>query len=104
MFVRVVAGREQPITRNEMMRAAMRKIRAQFRGGEDALDIPEAMLMFAIINQAVTDTQDKENPSNRATALRYLRGTIPHAEMCGVDSGWVRYVLTEMGCFDPLPA
>lgn len=70
-------------------RAAMRKISAQFP------DTDEGRLMCAILNCAVVDLGDK---NHRHSALRYLnQREIFHAELCEVDSVWVREVLIKCG-------
>jgi hypothetical protein len=69
-------------------RAAMRKISYQFP------DTAEGRLMCAVVNCAVTDLSDG---TYRNSALRYLNGVMPHAEICEVDSVWIHEVLTKCG-------
>jgi len=72
-------------------RAAMRRISAQFP------NMPEAKLMCAVIGGAVSDLFDN---TMRGAAVRYLNGEIKQAEMCGVDSVWVRETLQKAGVLD----
>ena len=54
---------------------------------------PERLLMTAIVTSAVYDciTQAPHSPDGLA-AWHYLNGRLVHAELCGVDSVWVRRV------------
>lgn len=66
--------------------AAAMKIRTQFPKDEFS------DLMFAVIETAIGEI------GVFADAERYLRtDPIPHAEICGVNSEWVRRVLKELG-------
>lgn len=75
--------------KRELIRAAMRRIGAQFP------DKPEAKLMFGVINQAANDLLED---SYKIEAERYLKNPI-HAEMCGVNPIWVRETFEKMGIF-----
>lgn len=76
-------------TKRAKIRAAMRRIGAQFP------DYPEAKLMLGIINQAANDLLDK---TYKDEAERYLRNAV-HAEVCGVTPIWVRETFEKMGIF-----
>lgn len=76
-------------TKRERIRAAMRKIAAQFP------DYPEAKLMLGIVNQAANDLLDK---THKDEAKRYLMNAV-HAETCGVDPAWIRETFEKMECF-----
>ena len=73
-------------------RAALYKIRSQFPA------IPEGQLMCAIINGAIVDLSSTKY---RLEAIRYLQGDMVHAEIAGVDAGWIRGVLVK---YEVLPA
>lgn len=92
------SGVEVEIPRIELLRAAMRRIEAQFRYGENKM-LPEAALMFAIVNCAVMDTLDRKN---RSGAIRYLLEDLRHADIVGVDPQWIRDTLRAMDCFKPV--
>lgn len=68
--------------------AANKKIRTQFR------DTPEHKLCYAVVEQAINDLCDAKE---ERSAKRYLIGEIVHAELCGVDSDWVRRVILKCG-------
>ena len=50
--------------------------------------------MCAVVGCAVADLFDK---STRRDAERYLNGEMKHAELCGVDSVWIRETLQKVG-------
>ena len=79
-----------PNERLVMRNAAIKKIRTQFG------DTPEHKLMFAIVEQAIKDLNSRVI-CDRKSAEQYLKNEIPHAELCGVDSEWVRRVLKKCG-------
>ncbi len=62
---------------------------------------PDANLMLAIIRQALFDFLSPRtksvghfNPeSEKRSAKRFLKSQILHAEICGVDSDWIRTVI-----------
>ena len=54
--------------------------------------------MYAIINGAVVDLSSTKY---RLEAIRYLQGDMIHAEMAGVDAGWIRDTLVK---YEVLPA
>jgi hypothetical protein len=69
-------------------------------------DRGEEQFMFAIFHQALMDLIAVPAPSMkeskvysmtraRRSARRYLNSNIPHLEMCGIDSDWVRRLLIE---------
>jgi hypothetical protein len=71
-------------------------------------DTPEARLMLAIILQAVADLThvSMDNKGVKTTpeltsAIDYLflRSEIPHAELCGLDSEYVRDVIYKVFLF-----
>ena len=92
-FVRIINGVKTEITRSELLRCAMRRIAAQFP------QTPEARLMLAVIQNAVSDTLIRQF---RPSAIRFLKGEIWPAMMCGVNPEWIRETLEEVDCFDPL--
>ncbi len=71
-------------------RAAMRKISYQFP------NYPECQLMCAIVMHAIIDLGSTDK-AIKLPAIRYLSGSIYHAELCEVDSVWIREVLTKCG-------
>jgi len=79
-----------PNDRLVMRNAAIKKIRTQFG------DTPEHKLMFAIVEQAIKDLSSKSIEVSRS-AERHIKNEIPHAELCGVDSEWIRLVLKKCG-------
>jgi len=54
---------------------------------------PEEKLFFAIVERAIYDAC----VDGYYGARSYLSGYIPHAEMCGVDSDWIRRVIKKVG-------
>ena len=97
---------------NNQMKAKMiaKKIKTQFP------DYPEAFLMFSIVECALTDSvmtigiyqkgklkgeEMIQDLIDRASAIRYLSSDMPHCEMCGVSSYWVRGLISKL---DMLPA
>lgn len=59
---------------------------------------PEGQLMSAVIRQAVLDASSKSaHWTVVSNARRYLAGDMPAAELCGVDSGWIRRVVQSAG-------
>ena len=77
-------------TRKKRAGAALRKIRPQFG------TTPEHRLCFAILEQAVNDLPTMHG-SAYLSARRYLADKIYHAEICGVNSEWLRNVLIKTG-------
>ena len=71
---------------NIRVNIASKKIGYQFP------DTPEGSLMYSIIDQAIADALRGES-----SAIKFLTSTIPHAEICGVDSKWVQEVLIKCG-------
>ena len=60
----------------------------------------EGQLMFSVVNQALVDsvaTDKKADKCERKSAIRYLQGSIFHAETVGVDSDWIKDVMTRVG-------
>ena len=78
---------------NELKRktinAVMRRIRAQFP------ETPEAKLCCAIVEQAATDLMNKDYKSS---AEEYLMNA-KHAELCGVDTVWIKESFQKAGLF-----
>ncbi|MCP5013848.1 MAG: hypothetical protein GY938_01030 [Ketobacter sp.] len=70
-----------------MQDMAIKKISAQFP------DVPEGRLMAAVICQAVRDAVMKRDDIERSRARLYLSGRMEAAEICGVDSDWIRTVV-----------
>lgn len=75
------------ITKRKRAMFACEKIKTQFP------TYPEAKLYFAVVALAVMDLS--HGGALRRAAERYLRGTIHAAEVCGVDSAWIRRVLRQ---------
>lgn len=69
-------------------RVAMRRIKFQFSG------TPEGKLMYAILNGALLDLEDK---SHKDQAKYYLNGPMIHAELAGVNPTWIRETLHKCG-------
>ena len=75
-------------------RAAIRKIEFQ------VLDSPEARLMFAIVSCAISDLTrfgTREAATNRRSAAAFLKNDMPYADLCGLNSGWIRKVIADAG-------
>lgn len=66
------------------------RIAPQFPAG------PRAALMLAGLRQVVLDLVSTDQETH-ANAVEYLHGNIHLAEVCDVDSVWVRRVLREAG-------
>lgn len=83
-------------------RAAALKIRHQFGR------TPVENLYFAVVEKAILDTSLPVykrrgidiNARYKGSARRYLEGSIPHAEACGVDPNWVRQILQGVGLLE----
>ena len=71
--------------------AAIRKIERQFRPE------PYHQLMCAIVCTAIHDLSRKDA---RILAIDYIENDLIHAELCAVNSDWVRRVLREMRLID----
>ena len=71
--------------------AAISKISMQFRPE------PYHRLMCAIVCTAIHDLSRKDA---RILAIDYIENDLIHAELCGVNSDWVRRVLREMRLID----
>lgn len=68
----------------ERVNACIKKIEKQFPTS------PEALLMLAVVQQAIKDCFGPPC-YDKHTASAYLRRPIiEHAELCGVDSEWIR--------------
>jgi hypothetical protein len=78
------------VTRAQRIDAVCQKIRYQMP------DTEEGDVMFLVLRQAVKDLYSKRK-TVRAAAVKYLDGRIDAAEVCGVESEWVRRVLREGG-------
>lgn len=106
IFTHIENGQERWITRRELMVMASKKIKDQYP------DTPGGKLFFAILDQAIKDTTST-SPTERERALIFLKGESQtggkydgfnnQADMCDVNPEWVREVLTEFDCFEPLP-
>jgi len=66
----------------------LHKIRSAFN-----TSIAEHKLMLAIIEAAIHDLYVSSYVSNRKSAIKYLSNEIVHAEICGVDSDWIRRII-----------
>ena len=61
-------------------------------------DCPESMLMFGIIEQALRDLTVSGLPlEDRLSAIHYLKRNMVHAEICGIDSAWIRRLIRQVG-------
>ena len=78
------------MTRTQRIDAVCQKIRYQMP------DTDDGDVMFGVIRQAVKDLYSKRK-AVRVAAEKYLAGHIDAAEICGVESEWVRRVLREGG-------
>lgn len=58
---------------------------------------PEGLLNFAVLQQAIRDRFDPNHKNKREVASYLLNDAIPHAEICGVDSEWIRSQITKSG-------
>lgn len=74
----------------ERVRAVSARIAFQFPS------TPEANVLLEVVQQAVRDAFGYDD-RHRDGALRYLRRTIVHAEICGVDSEWIRRQIRTAG-------
>lgn len=80
------------------VRAAMRKIEAQFPHKTENCPVAgESKLMFAIVLEAATSLLDHKTHD---LAKRYFTDGSPHAELCGVSAVWVREVLEQCDAFE----
>ena len=68
--------------------AAIVKIRAQFPKS------PEGRVFFAIIESAISDLG---NQHHRHSARAFLRGDMPYAEICNVNSTWIKETVIKCG-------
>lgn len=57
---------------------------------------PEGQFMFAIVMQAIKDSVHKDKEIQR-DAIRWLNDEIIPAEVCGIDSEFVREIVTKSG-------
>jgi len=54
--------------------------------------------MFSIVAMAIVDSTGKSLRGKRKrSAVDYLQGDIYHAELAGVDSGWIRLIMKKAG-------
>lgn len=83
------------------VRLVAAKIRPQFP------DTNEGDFLYAVVHQALKDAWAVPNANDRRTvlfhiaqdrgsAIRYLKGSIPHAEICDVDADWIRWLLKKV--------
>lgn len=87
----------------DSLSVAFKKISYQFP------DTPEGQLMLAIVYKAFQDAllhkrncdvgrgSESYRKSAKAEALIYIDSIMPHAEACGVDSGWICRVVRQCG-------
>lgn len=78
------------MTPTQRVDAVCQKIRYQIP------DTEEGDVMYLVVRQAVKDLYSRRE-SVRAAAVKYLSGPIEAAEICGIESDWVRRVLREGG-------
>lgn len=73
------------ITDDQKARLVVRRIKHQFPAR------PNGQLYLAVVDQAIRDiASNTVIPSVRFSALRYINEEMMHAEVCGVDSEWIR--------------
>lgn len=59
---------------------------------------PESRLMLAVIEQALRDVVIQITTfDQKISALRYLESDMTHAEVCGVESAWIRRIISQVG-------
>ena len=61
----------------------------------------EARFMFAVLESAIKDAYSnritkKTSSKNKRFAKMYLKGDMPHAQLCGIDPQWVRDILRKL--------
>lgn len=58
----------------------------------------EANLLLSVFEQALDDAfANNVSKTDRDTAFRYLDGDMIHLEICGIESGWVKRIMKEVG-------
>lgn len=83
-----------------VLNGVIRRIEHQFPTDQSGNKSPEVELMFQVVRQAI---MDRFAPSYRVrledqfSAKKFLRNSIYHAEVCGVDSQWIREILAKKG-------
>lgn len=83
---------------NEAGKSVGQKIGFQFPG------TPAGALFCRVVQVAILDvsapgvgTVGSKKEQDRRSAGKYLAQEMPHAELCGVDSGWIRRVIRNSG-------
>lgn len=77
------------------VRAALKKL------GTQVYETPHARLMFAVFSQAIADAHEFSAvplESDLRSAETYLRGDLPHLDLCGIDPEYARRVMRLAGC------
>tara|TARA_R110000822_G_scaffold10325_5_gene39174 strand:+ start:781 stop:1068 length:288 start_codon:yes stop_codon:yes gene_type:complete len=84
---------DQEIKQETIINGLCNIIRRQFP------QIPEGLLMSAVIEQAVADLKAAGDDAYelRKEAAEYLSGYMEPAEMCGVSSDWIRMLVRQSG-------
>lgn len=76
------------LTVRQRVNLARRRIKPQFD-----MQNPNARLMWAIVETAIMDLAYSNGRIEWDRAILYLRGPIPHAEICGISPDWIRDTL-----------
>ena len=80
------------LSKTEKARLVIRRISYQFPS--DAA----SKLLFAVVEQAIRDLVGKKTDRlDLISAKPYLKGKMPHAEVSGVRSDWIRQVISRVG-------
>ena len=61
-------------------------------------DKPEHRLMLSVVQKALMDAAGPYSSwTEKDGAKMYFKGHMPHAELCGVDSEWIRSKIEKYG-------
>ena len=78
--------------RNDKTRGAILRIKSQFKEAPE-----EGEIMFQVVHQAIKDLTAVD-PYDIFSAKRFLKQpVIPHADLCNVESDWIRLTLKRAG-------
>ena len=84
----------------EKITAIMSKLETAFP------ETAEASLMLAVIQNAIEDaflpvqsSKGYRTWNDKVSAVTFLSGVMPHAEICGVESEWIRKVIYAVAHF-----
>jgi len=78
-------------TENKKAHLIIRRIASQFP------DSFHGRLMLGIVGRALLDSIENGLDYEAHNARDYINGTMHHAELCGVDSEWIRRVVRKIG-------